>query len=203
MSKHFFEGGAYHFLTTLSQLVVVGILWLFTSIPLITLGASTAALYYSIVTVIREDSTDVTKKYFRAFRENFKQSLVPSILLMLYGVVMTMELSDAYLGKSGHFLPPFAWFVIALLLLTFCITLFALMARYQTSLPALVYLAFTLLFQNVKVSFGLLGMLIVSALIILYAPGLGFILPGIVLFFYSFLLEPVFLQYIKKLADAS
>ncbi len=198
MSKRFFEGGLYQILTSFSQVIVVSMLWFFTSIPLITVGASTAALYHSITMVIRKDSTQVTKKYFRTFRENFRQSLVPSILLVLYGVVMAMELSNAILGKDEHFLPPFAWFVICFLLLTLVITMFALMARFQTSLLAIVWLAVALLAKNLPLFFGLLGMLVGSAIVIYLVPGLAILLPGMVLYGLSYLLEPVFLAYMEK-----
>ena len=198
MNKRFFEGGAYQLLTTFSQLIVVSMLWFFTSIPLITVGASTAALYHIITMVIRKDSTQPVKKYFKAFRENFVQTLGPSILLVLYGVVMAMELSNAILGKSDYYLPPFAWFAICFLLLTLCITIFSLIARFQSSLLAIVWLAVALLAKNLTLFFGLLGMLVASAIVIYLAPGLAIFLPGLVLYGLSFLLEPVFLAYMEQ-----
>ena len=56
------------------NLVILNILWILCSLPLITAGAATTALYYVIFQYQTADETAVIKPFFRAFFKNFKQS---------------------------------------------------------------------------------------------------------------------------------
>lgn len=67
------------------------ILWLVTSIPVITMGASTTALCYSSMK-LRERDENVTKNFFRSFKENFKQSTVIFLIMLLLGAVLIFDI---------------------------------------------------------------------------------------------------------------
>ena len=46
------------------QLIVLNVLWLLCSLPVITLGASSAALYYGVVKCIRHERGRLVKSFF-------------------------------------------------------------------------------------------------------------------------------------------
>ena len=73
----------------------LNLLWFFCSIPIVTLGASTTALYYVTLKLARDEDGNVTSMFFRAFKENFKQATV-LWLIMLGG--------GAFLGADGYIL---------------------------------------------------------------------------------------------------
>ena len=58
-------------LGNIGQLVVVSILWAFCCFPIFTIGASSTALYYSVVKVIRRGRSNTIEAFFQAFKENF------------------------------------------------------------------------------------------------------------------------------------
>lgn len=62
-------------LNQLGQLILLSILWTICSLPVITIGASTAALYYTVVKVLRRHQDSLFAAFFREFRNNFLQSL--------------------------------------------------------------------------------------------------------------------------------
>lgn len=82
------------FMTVLSQigdLIFLNLLWLVTSLPLVTLGASTAAMYAVVKPRGKGDfDSSVVRRYFRAFRQNLKKAtqtflvmLIPTLLVIV------------------------------------------------------------------------------------------------------------------------
>lgn len=80
-------------LSDLGDLIIANILWMITSLPVITLGASTAALYSVMRTPGQHRySASVFKNYFHAFRKNLKQGTVTLLLLFLPAAVIMVNL---------------------------------------------------------------------------------------------------------------
>lgn len=73
----------------------LNLLWLVCSIPIVTIGASTTALYYVMLKVVRNEESNVTSMFFRAFKENFKQATV--LWLIMFGI-------GAFLGADIYVL---------------------------------------------------------------------------------------------------
>ena len=82
-------------LLKLSYSCYLNLLWLICSIPIVTIGASTTALYYASLKLIREEDNKVTRQFFRSFRENFKQATVLWLILLGLGL---------FLGADGYIL---------------------------------------------------------------------------------------------------
>ena len=73
-----------------ANLILLNVLWFLCSLPLITFGASTCALYSSIIRNWSDRETSVLKDFFGAFRENFKRGtgawlIFLAVSLVLYG----------------------------------------------------------------------------------------------------------------------
>lgn len=73
----------------------LNLLWFVCSIPIFTVGASTAALYYVSLKIVRGEDTYVGPMFFRAFRENFRQATVLWLILLAVGL---------FLGGDGYIL---------------------------------------------------------------------------------------------------
>lgn len=67
------------FLDKLGDTLILSLLWLVCSLPLVTIGASSTALYYATIKSIQNEGS-VVKDFFRSFRQNFKQSLPLTLL---------------------------------------------------------------------------------------------------------------------------
>ena len=72
----------------------LNLLWFVCSLPIITIGASTTALYYSCLKIVRDEESRVGATFFRAFRENFRQATV--LWLTLLGVGLFLA-GDGYI----------------------------------------------------------------------------------------------------------
>lgn len=78
------DSGVVSLLMDFADLIIANILWFLTSLPLFTLGASTAALY-SVVRTPGEKrySASVFKNFFRAFIKNFKTATLALLILLI------------------------------------------------------------------------------------------------------------------------
>jgi len=78
-----FDSPIMQFLNRFSSLAVLNLLFLCTSIPIITIGASLTALYDVVFRLDTPREGKIAATYFRAFRANFRQS-TPLGLLFLF-----------------------------------------------------------------------------------------------------------------------
>lgn len=58
-----------------ADMVILSILWCVLSLPVVTVGASTAALYYAVVISVKEDRSYAAHAFWKAWKENIRQSL--------------------------------------------------------------------------------------------------------------------------------
>ena len=75
-------------LLKLSYACYLNLLWFLCSIPIFTIGASTTALYYASLKIVRDEDNHVGATFFRAFRENFKQATVLWLILLGVGLFL-------------------------------------------------------------------------------------------------------------------
>jgi len=75
-------------LTKIADLMIANLLFIVTSLPVITIGAAVTALNYTTMKILRDEQTSIVKDYWRSFRENFKQATVLWGIVVLLGAVM-------------------------------------------------------------------------------------------------------------------
>lgn len=115
------------------NLVILNILWILCSLPIITAGAATTALYYVIFQYQTAEETAVIKPFFRAFVKNFKHSTllwIPSLIIMAI-LVLDVRYMFAY-GTST--LVGIVIFVVCAVFLMVQAHLLPQLARFETKL---------------------------------------------------------------------
>lgn len=70
-------------LTRIGDMILLNVLFLLCSIPVITLGASLAAMHKMLQEIVYETDSSTVKGFFRAFRNNFKQATVVWLFVLL------------------------------------------------------------------------------------------------------------------------
>jgi len=64
------------------DLALINILFLFCSLPIVTLGASSAALYTVTLQIVRHEEGKLVKTFFSAFKRNFGQSTILTLIVL-------------------------------------------------------------------------------------------------------------------------
>lgn len=99
MKKLSTDNPFFDFTGNLGDWIILNILFVVTSVPVITAGASLTALYQVALRRQRRESNYVAREYIKAFREEWKQSTVLWIIFLMTGVLLLFDIF--YVGNLG------------------------------------------------------------------------------------------------------
>ena len=91
MGELHYDNRFLRFLNKTTDLVVLNFLFLMTSLPLVTVGASLAALHSVNLRSIRYGDGYVARHYFKAFRESFCQATLCWVALVITGGLLFFD----------------------------------------------------------------------------------------------------------------
>jgi uncharacterized membrane protein YesL len=83
------------FLSRLIDLVTVSALWFLCSIPIITIGASTTAMYSVTLHLVFDDTSGIAQTFFSSFRRNFGRATVVFLAFAASGLFLAADLWSA------------------------------------------------------------------------------------------------------------
>ena len=176
------------------DLIVAGLYWLICSLPVITIGAASTALYYAVVKCVRHERGRLTGVFFSAFRREFRQSTLTWLIYIGYTAVIA---ADAYaIGAAGlgGVLGILRWvfFLPALLSLPW---MFAYISRFSNNIKGSFKFVGWLTLKHLGKSVLLAAVLVAVGVIVYFTPLLLPLLPGAVCMLMSLIIEPVFREY--------
>ena len=116
---------------TARNIVLVDCLWLLFSIPVITIGAATCAVFYLNFKLLENEDAPLWENFIKGFKSSFVQGTVMLVFTALFGgclffIWSTALNSDSFIMKAGAF-------ICSLLFIMFFIYTFPLIARYNNS----------------------------------------------------------------------
>ena len=123
-------------MTKIFNIFWLSMLWLLCCIPVITIGASTIALYYEMLKLVKDEETNVTRGFFRSFRQNFLQSLPVTGIFLVAVAVLAADfhiLGAAGSEKGASFMYGFC-IVLGIVCAAVFSYVFPLIARFQNTL---------------------------------------------------------------------
>ena len=120
------------FLSLLSDLVLLNLLFLLCCLPVITIGAAVAGLNRAALRLYRGEGT-VTKDFFRGFRSNFKQA---TLIFLIFAVLGLFLFYDLYFLVQDGSAPVFYLLagLIALWMLFTLAYLFPILVQFDNKL---------------------------------------------------------------------
>ena len=131
--KEFFsvDGKFYRFISRFWDMVQLNFFWLITSIPIVTIGASTVAAFVVTNNMVDETEGYIAKMYFKAFKENLKQGIPMGILALVAGYSIYLDF-QLFNGIEDNPLVFLIFGIVGCFVFTFCfIYAFPLSARYE------------------------------------------------------------------------
>ena len=205
--KQFFDTDkpVWRFFTKLACMVELNLLWLVCSLPIITFGASTAALYYTMLKVVRGEDYGLIQIFIRSFKAHLKQGSILGMIALAAGVLVAFDL-NFYVIAPGRIDSIFQVFqlVIAILYLMVLVWLFPVLAKFDNTTLNIIQSAFFLSIRH----FGYTLMMIATAVSItiiefFYAPVLALWGMGLIAYVNCICARAVFAKYIPEEADPS
>lgn len=186
----------FSFLNLLGQLILLSILWTVCCLPIITVGASTVALYYTVVKVLRRNQDSLFAAFFREFRNNFLQSLnINMVFLCYFGILAYFAIPRLSAAQSGADIGFYALVGLAILGALPLSFVYPTISRFYHKGGALVRFLLMVIGKHPHIVLGCTLLLAAGILLVLSNPAALLFVPGVVCYVQSLLLEPVFRKY--------
>lgn len=135
-------------LAKVMDLLILDLLWVISSLPIVTIGAATTALHYSCFKIIKDEEGPILQTFFKSFKSNFKHAtiiwliLLGALAFLAFDFAASTQLSDARIISGSIFFGIFT--LLAVIWGLLAIYVFALLARFSNSVKRTLVNAFVL-----------------------------------------------------------
>ena len=188
----------------LADFFLLSCLWLLCCVPIVTIGASSIALYDTVAHCVRGPDGDTYKRFFRTF----KAELLRGIGITALWAVLTVILSTSYNFLCGMAaesqaasIYAIAFGVSMLIPLGVLCWLLPIESRFTHSFTGLHKTAIYFAIGHLPTTAAITALLIVCGVAIAYFPFLGMVLPAIMVTLQSWFIERVFVKYMPNEED--
>ncbi len=116
------------------DLMILNILWVVCSLPIITFGAATTAVYYVTFRLNEGKDEHIIRSFFKSFASNFRQSTIIWLILLAVGVVIAGDIRLAFftdlMGSLRYVMMAFS-VLLAVVWLAVLSWVFVLQSRFE------------------------------------------------------------------------
>lgn len=196
-----YDGTFIQIMNKVADCICLSFLWLVSSLPVITVGAATTALYYSVNKCVRRSEGGVWKTFWHSFRMNFRQATVLwLILFLIYGILFACCYSSYLMCASGNLPKEMFYFLLVVIAVVtiWASFVFPYLAKFQNTsrfiLKNCVYIAL----MNFPVGLLNLFLMLLSVVAIVIFPLTVVCMPGIYMVLSCYKLELVFRKYMTE-----
>lgn len=193
------ENGFFTFMGKVWDMILLSILWVICSIPIVTIGPASAALYYAVVKVIRRERGYITREFFHSFKDNLKVGCLSTLAFLVLGIILFYDYQYANQLKADGVSYAFAFNAgfNAVTLIAVCTLayVFPVLSRFTLGVKSLLKTAFFMSVRHFLTTIIVLIILVATALVLYIVLPAIFFMPSICALLCSFLLERVFKKY--------
>ncbi len=202
------------FAQTVNQILdclFLSLLWVVSSLPVITIGASTTALYATVDKVFRREEGSIWKEYWRVFRRDFKRATCLWGIMVLILVVLGANFYAAFsAGMSNEGLVialQIGAVFLAALMAIWLQCWFPYLARFDDPVKIILKNTMAIMLAETKVALRLLLLFLLvvalDAVLAMYVPILTVIMPVAYVSSLVRILERLFARYIAQQNESS
>ena len=195
------ENKFWQFLSKVTDAALMSFLWLLTSLPLVTIGASTAAFYSYTLKQVTNQEGSLVKSYFSAFRAHFKRATLLWLLLVWCAALIAADLWavwNFFLAQQGGAAGIAVLGVCgfgALAFLCCCLYAYPVLAEYGLPVRQVISTSFLLAVARLHVTLTLALLMALCCVLFYFLSGLFFFWVALYVFFSSYLIYGAFLKF--------
>ncbi len=163
------------FLSRVCDIMILNILCIICCIPIITVGASVTAMYSITLKMVRGEESYIFKGFFKAFKENFKQSTIIWLITAAIGIFIYIDYrATAFLPKNMSTIFQILIGALSILYFMILVYIFPYTARFinntknifkNSLLIAILNLPWTILLIIIPLGLGVITLLTTTTLI--------------------------------------
>ena len=198
MRENFMESKLFQGINIAADLALISLLWLLCSLPVVTIGLSSAALYHTVDLAVLQGRGSVISVFKRSLAQSWKTALPAGAICLLTGSATFFVAQICITDPRGVLLLPLlACFGMMLLWLAVQLYLYPLIGTFSLTGQQLVEMVLQLIFLHPLKTAALLLVFLGAAAAAAWYPPLLMILPGAYGFFAAKLYQPLFFRYIR------
>lgn len=192
------DGPIYRLCQLIYETVILNLLWIIGSIPVVTIGVSTSALYYVYGKKERGIKYEVFKDFWKGYRENFKQSLiVGSGIIIILAINIFNILNLSRFGRQHLLMLSFQLFITIQILLVSLIV-FPLIARFRMGIKDIIKNSLLLAYKHILTSLSFLLILAFFIAFTIFIPSFIFAIFGFYGLISAHIIERIFKKYMEN-----
>lgn len=117
-----------------ADLVWLNVLWVICCIPIVTIGASTTAMYYTTMKMVRNEESYITKCFFHSFKRNLLQATVIWLIAIVFAVILYIDIR-VFGDQQGLFYKAagVALYAMGIVYLLILLYVFPLLAKFDNT----------------------------------------------------------------------
>ena len=190
-------------MTQITDCIFLSLFWLIGCIPVVTIGASFAALYDSTYRGFRQGEKHSWGRFLQVYRDNWKASILPTLVFLVGSSLLSKTLIALWNSAAAGNLP---WMVfsgaafVGVLVLGILSILFPVLSRFENSFLGLLKNTVFLAMANLPrtLALGFLNAMTVMLCAVFVIP--LFFLPSLAALMGSLFIEPMFKPYMPEAA---
>lgn len=194
------------FMGEVADVIILALLWWVCCLGIITIGASTTALYYVLGKKARKETTYVAKDFFKSFSQNFRQSVPLSIITIIGFISFILYCSFIIEGvyvpsqsNSLKFTIPIT-ILFAFELFNFTAYLWAILSRFEMKTTSMLRTALIMTHKHLITTGANLAVIAIVIYCIIQFPFAIVVAPSVIVWGQSFMIQKVFNKYIEEAA---
>lgn len=173
-------------LTRVADVMILNFLFIVTSVPVITLGASLTALNFTAMRIATGRCNSVSGDYFRSFRQNFRQGTIVGLILAMLGSVLAawyIVVTNLAVEPLAELLLLAVWYGLALTFAMMALFAFPYLASFEGTTRQVLRNAPLMSWKHSLTSLGALALIGLSVVVTVFYPhvtgyGLFWLLAG-------------------------
>ncbi len=200
------DGSLMRALNGFADMIVMSLWWLVGCLPIVTIGASTTALYYAAMKSVGREGT-VTRNFWKSYRDNLKQAIVVELILVALGSVLFVVYRWAF-GMAGGLtgIAQLGFQILFFLFLILVSFVFPVLSRFVLTVPQLFRNVLIMCVGDVPRAIGIVVLHLLPFLLIFMRidwfftalPMLAALVPGVVATLNASMFLKIFRKYIPE-----
>lgn len=195
------ENPFFRFINKTFSFIQLSALWVVFSIPLITMGAATSALYYTANKNLKNNRDYIWTAFWGSFKKNFKQSTIVWLVILIIAAIFAVDGRILYVfaeaGNSFGNAYVIFWVLFGLEMI-FALWILIYISRIHDKTKTILKNCSALFFFHFSTTLIMTFLLLLGAFLVWFLPVFMFIVPSGIAYLLSFRIEKIFKIYMSK-----
>lgn len=174
-------------MSRLFDLMILNLIFIVTSIPIVTIGANITAMYYVTIKMVRNEDSYTFKSYFKSFKENFRQSTIIWLILLAAGLFLTWDIylvNNVMTGAVTNI--KYVFYFVLLIYVFILLYVFPSQSRFYNTIKHTLLNSLLFSIRHLPYTLLMLAVIVGPPLICLFASGTVFSFYILFLFLFGF-----------------